>query len=83
MKYTIELDQEMKDRMFRQIIVEDYHMLCNDVKSLKRAHKTSGLENYQLEDLHDSIRWRKALKTMIRYYFSHEEANKIIGERHD
>lgn len=82
MKYTIELDQEMMDNIFRQIIVEDYRSLCRDIKALKKEHKNSGLKTHQYEDLVDNIRYRDALKVAITYYFAHDEACEILSKKH-
>lgn len=82
MKYTIELDQEMLDSIFKQILVEDYKALGNDIKELKKLKKTKGLANYQLEDLVNDIKYRKALATAITYYFARSEAQSILGKRY-
>ena len=81
MKYTIELETDALDAIFRQILVEDYHSLRREIKTLKKERKTNGLEDYQMEDLSDCIRYRDALKIAITYYFSHEEARNIIESK--
>lgn len=81
MKYTIELQADTLDAIFKQILVEDYRSLCKDIKALKQERKTSGLKEYQIEDLSDCIRYRDALKVAITYYFAHEEAKKIIKNK--
>jgi hypothetical protein len=82
MKYTIEIETDTLDTIFRQIIVEDYRSLCRDIKVLKKAHKTTGLETYQYQDLIDNIRYRNALKVAITYYFAHDEAREILRKKH-
>ena len=81
MKYNIELDTEAMDAIFRTILVEDYHSLCRDIKSLKKERKTIGLKEYQIEDLSDNIRYRDAMKVLIGYYFAHEEAQTILKKK--
>jgi pimeloyl-CoA synthetase len=83
MKYTIEIETDTLDAIFRQIIVEDYRSLCRDIKALKKERKTNGLMEYQIEDLSDNIRYRDALKIAITYYFAHDEAREILGKKHD
>jgi hypothetical protein len=83
MKYTIELQADTLDAIFKQILVEDYRSLCRDIKALKKERKTSGLKEYQIEDLSDNIRYRDALKIAITYYFAHDEAREILGKKHD
>lgn len=83
MKYNIELQADTLDAIFKQILVEDYHSLCRDIKALKKERKTSGLKEYQIEDLSDNIRYRDALKVAITYYFAHDEAREILGKKHD
>lgn len=82
MKYTIELQADTLDDIFKQILVEDYRSLCRDIKALKKERKTSGLKEYQIEDLSDNIRYRDALKTAITYYFAHDEAQVILGKHY-
>jgi hypothetical protein len=65
MKYNIELQADTLDAIFKQILVEDYRSLCRDIKALKKERKTSGLKEYQIEDLSDNIRYRDALKLSL------------------
>lgn len=81
MRYTIELQADTLDAIFKQILVEDYRSLCRDIKALKKEHKTVGLKTYQYEDLTNNIRYRNALKVAITYYFAHEEAKNIIKNK--
>ena len=82
MKYTIELQADTLDAIFKQILVEDYRSLCRDIKVLKKEHKTVGLKTYQYEDLIDNIRYRDAMKVAITYYFAHDEAREILSKKH-
>lgn len=82
MKYTIELQADTLDAIFKQILVEDYRSLCRDIKVLKKEHKTSGLKTYQYEDLINNIRYRDAMKVAITYYFAHDEAREILSKKH-
>jgi hypothetical protein len=82
MKYTIELQADTLDAIFKQILVEDYRSLCRDIKVLKKEHKTNGLKTYQYEDLIDNIRYRDAMKVAITYYFAHDEAREILSKKH-
>jgi len=81
MRYTIELQADTLDAIFKQILVEDYRSLCRDIKVLKKARKTGGLKEYQIEDLSDNIRFRDALKIAITYYFAHDEAREILSKK--
>lgn len=75
MKYTIELNDETLDKIYKQILVQDYLSLVREVKELKKIPKK---KDYQFEDLENCIKYRDALKIAITYYFPHEEAKKII-----
>ena len=81
MKYNVELNDEAMDAIFRNILVEDYNSLCRDIKALKKERKTSGLKEYQIEDLADNIRYRDAMKVLIGYYFAHNEAQEILKKK--
>jgi hypothetical protein len=75
MKYTIELDDETLEKFYKQMIVQDYLSLVREVKTLK---KLPNKKDYQIEDLKDATKYRNALKIMITFYFSHDEAKQII-----
>jgi hypothetical protein len=81
MKYNIELDTEAMDAIFRTILVEDYHMIKEDIKRLKKKHKNDVLKTFEYEDLINNIRFRDAMKVLIGYYFAHEEAQTIIKKK--
>jgi hypothetical protein len=81
MKYNVELNDEAMDAIFRNILVEDYRRLKEDIKRLKKKHKNDGLKTFEYEDLINNIRFRDAMKVLIGYYFAHEEAQTIIKKK--
>jgi len=81
MKYNIELDDEAMDTIFRNILVEDYRRLKEDIKRLKKKHKAEGLKTFEYEDLINNIRFRDSMKVLIGYYFPHSEAQDILKKK--
>ena len=81
MKYNIELNDELMDNIFRSTLVNDYHMVKEDIKRLKKEHKTRGLKTFEYEDLINNIKYRNAMKVLIGYYFPHTEAQEILKKK--
>lgn len=76
--FTIKIDYEMREKIFQQILTEDYEMVKNDIHTL--FMKDGYLKPHEQEDLLDFLDIKKAMERMIRYYFTREEAEEILGE---
>lgn len=72
--YKIEVSDNTVDMIFRDILVEDYIRLCQDIKDLEHRY----LEAWEIEDLENNKKYKKAFKTILRYYLTHDEANELI-----
>jgi len=73
--YTVQLSDNTVDMIFRDILVEDYIRLCEDIKQLKANE--ANLESWQLEDLENYKYYRKGFKKILRYYLTHDEAAEL------
>lgn len=73
MKVMVDIDT---DDIIRQHLVDDYKMLTNDIRTLKENKKN--LAPHRLQDLKDNKKWRKAVKTLIKYYYPIDEAEEIL-----
>jgi len=79
--YKIEISDETAESMFRDILIEDYRRLRNDIYDLtNKAVEHGELQPYEQEDLDGNKRWFEAMKVLMEYYLPYSDAEKIIGE---
>ena len=79
--YKIEISDETAESMFRDILVEDYRRIRNEIYDLtNRAVEQGELPVYAQEDLVNSKRYLEAMTVMLDYYLPHNDAEAIIGE---
>lgn len=79
--FTIEITDETVDSLFRDILVEDYRRIRNDIYGLtNRAIEKGKLTEYEQEDLDNNKRYFEAMKVLLGYYLPESDAEKIIGE---
>lgn len=79
--YKIEISDETAESMFRDILVEDYRRIRNEIYTLtNKAVEHGELKSFEQEDLVDSKRYLEAMKVMLGYYLPQSEADIIIGE---
>ena len=58
-------------------------MVKSDIRALKSQGKVKPLEGFELQDLKDFKRIKKALERLIRYYYTREEYELILGKKKD
>jgi len=73
MKVTVDIDT---DDLIRQSLAEDYERLTKDIEDLKS--RKDSLQPPNKQDLKDQKRWRKAVKTLIYYYYPYDEAEALL-----
>ena len=78
MKFEIDIQPE---EITRKTLVEDWRMVKSDIRALKEAGKVKPLEGFERQDLKDFKRIRKALERLIRYYYTREEYEAILGKK--
>lgn len=65
----IELPDETISNLVYQVLKDDYDMLVQDIQRLKDLRgKNEGLLSYQEIDLENNKKFKKAIKTILRYY---------------
>jgi len=79
--YKIEISDETAESMFRDILVEDYRRIRNDIYDLtNRAVEKGELKPFEQEDLENNKQYFEAIKVMLGYYLPLSDAEAIIGE---
>ena len=79
--YKIEISDETAESMFRDILVEDYRRIRNDIYDLtNRAVENGELKSFEQEDLENNKEYFEAMKVMLGYYLPQTDADAIIGE---
>ena len=79
--YKIEISDETAESMFRDILIEDYRRMRNDIYNLtNQAVEQGKLPEYIQEDLDNNKRFFEAMKVLMEYYLPYSDAEKIIGE---
>lgn len=74
-EYSIKLTIDQQDDIFRSELLELRKSVKNDIAALKRKKK---LEDFQKKDLDMDQKILSAAETLIGYYFTYEEAKKIL-----
>ena len=79
--YKIEISDETAESMFRDILVEDYRRIRNDIYDLtNKAVEKGELKPFEQEDLENNKEYFEAMKVMLGYYLPQNDADAIIGE---
>ena len=73
----VEIKEEALDDLYRKMIVEDWRLVKQEIKSLK---KYENLPPHRQEDLKYSKKLKKAYERIIRYHYTRDEALEIIGK---
>ena len=72
--YNLKLDAEMVDKIFKDVLVQDYKRVC---KFINEVQDPETLEDYQKEDLENDKHFKSGFEILIDYYFVIDEANQI------
>ena len=73
---NINISRETTDQLLRDILVQDYRSLKEDVSHLERRT----LESHEVEDLINNKKYVEALEVLLTYYLPYTEATRIINE---
>ena len=81
MTYKISISDETAESMFRDMLIEDYRRVRNDIYDMtNKAAEFGNLEKYEYEDLEDWKRWFAAMKILMEYYLPQNQYNQVVGE---
>ena len=75
MKVEVEVDDA---ELYRKVLLDDWRMVKEDIKRLKQEAKVRGLEEFEKQDMKYWKKYRKAMETLITYYFTYDEYTKIL-----
>jgi hypothetical protein len=73
--YIVKLGYQQRENIFKKMLLEDWEFINKDIRSIKSS---SCRTPAQEEDLKSWKSYKKAFKLLIKYYFPHDEATKII-----
>ena len=74
--FTITIEDDTADSLFRDILVADYRRLLKDIAALEAQ---SELAEYQQADLDDNRRYAAAMAIMMEYYIADHERHEVVG----
>lgn len=72
---NVELSNEQTESIIQEILKDDFESMSFDIARLSRR---KDLADFELQDLEDFKRIRKAMKRLLRYYMPSKEANEFI-----
>ena len=72
--YNLKLDAEMVDKIFKDVLVEDYKRICKFINQVK---DTETLEDYQKEDFMNDQHFKIGFEILLDYYFTTDDARQI------
>jgi hypothetical protein len=59
-----------------QVLKEDFEFISKEVAEL--IHKRDKLERHQMEDLSNNVEMRDAMKSLLRYYLTHNDYTEFM-----
>jgi hypothetical protein len=70
----INISDHTADALFQEILIADYRGLRDQIYELRQKGQ---LQEYEQQDLENSIRYFEAIKIMMEYYLPYPEAETI------
>ena len=74
--FTITIEDDTADSLFRDILVADYRRLLKDIAALEALDQ---LAEYQQADLDDNRRYAAAMAIMMEYYIADHARHEVVG----
>ena len=75
---SLDLDYEFADKITVVNLKDSYERLSEDIDALKAVKER---EPFQEEDFIEYKKSRKAVKKVLKYFMTHEEAKEYFSER--
>ena len=79
LNFSLDLDHEMADKITSENLKDSYIRICEDIAELE--YDLNKLEPFQLQDLKDYKKNRKAIKKTLKYFMTYEEAEDFFNEQ--
>jgi hypothetical protein len=73
----IELSYEQKGLVIQDVLMNDFENLSREIAEL--SSRSKNLDDFEVEDLEDMTKYRKAMKRLLRYYMVRAEADEFIA----
>ena len=75
---TIVLSYEQKESVIQDVLMNDFENTVREIAEL--SLKQDKLKDFELEDLEDLKKNRKAMKRLLRYYMARVHADEFIED---
>ena len=75
MKMKLELDDDLVDKIVRQVLKDDYESICDNARYLLGK---VDVRPFEQGDLDYYLQLKPAMEVLLKYYFPIEKANEII-----
>jgi len=75
MKMKFELDDDLVDKIVRQVLKDDYESICDTARFLLGK---DDVRPFEQGDLDYYLQLKPAMEVLLKYYFTIEKANEII-----
>jgi hypothetical protein len=72
----VALNHEQAGSLVAQVLKEDFEFISKEVAEL--IHKRDKLERHQMEDLSNNVEMRDAMKSLLRYYLTHNDYTEFM-----
>ena len=79
LNFSLDLDHEMADKITVENLKDSYIRIQEDIENL--LDDLDILEGFQLQDLKDYKKNRKAIKKTLKYFMTYEEAEDFFNEQ--
>ena len=76
MNLTLDIDYEMADKITVANLKDCYERIGNELRDLAAIEK---LQSWQEEDMKDALANRDALKNVLHYFMTREEAKEYFN----
>jgi hypothetical protein len=73
---NVALNHEQAGSLVAQVLKEDFEFISKEVAEL--IHKRDKLERHQMEDLSNNVEMRDAMKSLLRYYLTHNDYTEFM-----
>ena len=79
LNFSLDLDHEVADKITVENLKDSYIRIQEDIENL--LDDLDILEGFQLQDLKDYKKNRKAIKKTLKYFMTYEEAEDFFNEQ--
>lgn len=79
--YKIEITTDTADSLFRDILIQDYKNLSQEIRCLE--DRLQDLKPFEFEDLYNNRRYRDAIQIAFEYYLTVDERKNVVDENSD